>query len=160
MSERTNPEAGYSAIMGMSVRVSGAVPIRVDAHHIGTPEQEVALTLGSVLVYMRSRQTAAAVVQGWRSAAVAAQCLGPARPLRDHRAALVSVMGSQVSALVRLGGLPTVTAAPVPRQKGTPTPTHVRIQVGPLVWQVCDWNAYERIAEGWRRGLRILSAAD
>ncbi|WP_214369806.1 hypothetical protein [Pseudonocardia sp. H11422] len=155
MIEEANP-AGYSAVLETIVRVSGAVPVRLDATHVGTPEQQVGLTLGSVLVYLRSQQTVRVIVEGWQSAAVAARHLGPARPISHHRAGLAPAAGSQVSTLVRLGGIPTVLAAPITRRPGSPVPSHVRIQVGPIVWQVCDWNAYEALAAGWRRAADLL----
>lgn len=158
MPENAPPATGYSAIVAVAVRVSGVVPVRLDATHIGTTEQQVGLTLGSVLVYLRTVQTVRAVVEGWTSASVAAECLGPARPVSQQRAGLAHVAGSQVSALVRLGGLPTVLAAPVTRRPGSSVPSHVRIQVGPIVWEVCDWTAYECLAAGWRQAASLLGA--
>ncbi|MDN5917948.1 MAG: hypothetical protein L0I76_23110 [Pseudonocardia sp.] len=157
MPENAPSATGYSAIVSVAVRVSGNVPVRLDATNIGTPEQQVGLTLGSVLVYLRTVQTVRAVVEGWRSAKVAAESLGPARPISEQRAGLAHVAGSQVSALVRLGGLPTVLSAPVTRRPGSRVPSHVRIQVGPVVWEVCDWTAYECLAAGWLQAATLLN---
>jgi hypothetical protein len=157
MDERSSNK-GFSAAVEITVRVSGEVPVRVDASNVGTPEQQVGLTLGSVLVYLRDRLTVTAVVEGWRSGNYSAQLLGPARPVAYHHAGLAQVMGSQVSTLVRLGGIPNVLVAPITRRPGGVVPSHLRMQVGPVVWQVCDWNAYHSIALGWERAARLLSA--
>ncbi|MFR9806497.1 hypothetical protein ACL02T_30035 [Pseudonocardia sp. RS010] len=149
--------SGFSAAVEVTVRVSGEVPVRVDVTNAGTPEQQVGLTLGSVLIYLRNPGTVRAVVEGWRSANYAAQLLGPSRPVTYHHAGLAQVMGSQVSTLVRLGGIPNVLVAPITRRPGSPVPSHLRMQVGPIVWQVCDWNAYHSIAVGWERAGRLLN---
>jgi hypothetical protein len=42
-----------SAVLNVVVRVAGIVPVRVDLAYVGTPEQQVGLSLGTVLVYLR-----------------------------------------------------------------------------------------------------------
>src|SRR5690349_9878948 len=91
-----------SVVSNSVVRAAGLVPARLDLAHVGTPEQQLGLTLGGVLIYMRTGVTARAVAIGWGGAAVLAQSLPPAvagrRPL---------VIGpTTVAAMVRLAGLP------------------------------------------------------
>lgn len=144
----------HSAIVSVVVRVVGAVPVRIDVTHLGSPEQQLGLSLGTVLIYMQSATTAEAVVDGWRNAAAVARLLGPAgNPNR-----LLPVMPSTVGTLVRLAGVPTVVAAHVPARGAEPA--HLRLQVGPVTWQVCDWAAYESMADGWRRAAATLRAAE
>jgi hypothetical protein len=149
---------GYSAILASTVRMVGMVPVRVDAHSIDEHAAEVGLTLGTVLIYMRDVRTAQHVADGWSSSAVIAEHLGPARPMQA-RGGLQRAMGSQVSALVRLGGLPSITCTPYTRRPGNDTPSHARIMVGPLTFEVCDWTAWAAMSHGFKRALRVLRAA-
>ncbi len=123
---------------------------------MGTPEQQLGLSLGTVLVYLRSALTARAIADGWRDAAVLAQALSPAvtgrRPL---------VVGpSTVSALVRLAGVPQVIAAAEPGRAATATrpavAPMVRLRVGPVTWEVCDATAYSCLLRAWRQAARLL----
>jgi len=54
-----------SVVTNIVVRAAGLVPARLDLAHVGTPEQQLGLTLGGVLVYMRYGVTARAVAEGW-----------------------------------------------------------------------------------------------
>lgn len=47
--------------MAVVVRVAGVVPARLDLTHVGTPEQQLGLSLGTVLVYLWSGVTARAL---------------------------------------------------------------------------------------------------
>ena len=53
-----------SVVTGLVVRAAGVVPARLDPVHVGTPQQQLGLSLGSVLVYLRSGVTARAVAEG------------------------------------------------------------------------------------------------
>ena len=93
---------GQSGVIGVVVRIAGQVPVRTDLSHVGTREQQLGLSLGTVLVYLHSAVTARAVVEGWRAAAVQAQLLGPA--VVGRRRAIAGP--STVAAMVRLAGTP------------------------------------------------------
>ena len=45
-----------SAVMSVVVRVAGIVPARLDLSHVGTPEQQLGFSVGTVLVYLNSRE--------------------------------------------------------------------------------------------------------
>lgn len=45
-----------SVVTNLVVRAAGLVPARLDLAHVGTPEQQLGLTLGGVLVYMNYRE--------------------------------------------------------------------------------------------------------
>ncbi len=83
-------------------RTRELVPARLDLNHVGTAEQQLGLTVGTVPVYMRSGTTARALAEGWSGAAVLAQSLGPA----VAGDALLLVGPSTVAAMVRFAGLP------------------------------------------------------
>lgn len=146
-SPRTVPST--SAVTGIVVRVAGIVESRLDLTDVGTAEQQLGISLGTVLVYCRSGITARAVAEGWGNAAVLAQSLSVAvagrRPL---------VVGpSTVAAMVRLAGVPQVTGE-LEESRG---PRFLRIQVGPVTWEVCDGTAYASMLRAWRQAARLLS---
>lgn len=149
------PFTPRSAVVSVVVRVSGPVPIRLDATHLGAPEQQLGLSLGTVLIYLRSGTTARAVAEGWTSAAPLARRLAPPRDPRN----LMPVTPTMVGTLVRLAGIPTIVAAHVPARAHI-EPSHLRLQIGPVIWQICDWAAYESMARGWRRAAATLGSKD
>lgn len=141
-----------SVVTNLVVRAAGLVPARLDLAHVGTPEQQLGLTLGGVLVYMRTGGTARAVADGWSAAAVHARSLPPAvagrRPL---------VIGpTTVAAMVRLAGLPDIGAMFVPSRAGGAVPAVLRVQMGPVTWEVCDSTAYTSMLRAWRQAARLL----
>jgi hypothetical protein len=130
-----------SAVLNIVVRVAGVVPVRLDLNHVGTVEQQLGLSLGTVLVYLRSGLTARCVAEEWSKAGVLARSLSPAvvgrRPL--------AIGPSTVAAMVQLAGVPRVTSAAV-----------VRVQVGPVTWEVCDATAYVSLLRACRHAARLL----
>jgi hypothetical protein len=110
------------------------VPARLDLNHVGTPEQQLGVTLGSVLIYLRSGGTARAVADGWTAAAVLARSLGVA--VAGRRPLLVGP--TTVAAMIRFAGLPRVSAAFEPARGGGAVPAVLRIVTGPVRWEVTD----------------------
>lgn len=139
-----------SAVMNIVVRVAGIVPVRLDLAHVGTVDQQLGLSLGTVVCYLRSGLTARCVAEEWGKASVQAQSLAPAvvgrRPL--------TVGPCTVAAMVQLAGAPRVTAAAQPARAGIPA--MVRVQVGPVTWEVCDATAYVSLLRAWRHAARLL----
>ena len=43
-----------SVVTSLTVRAAGLVPARLDLAHVGTAEQQLGLTLGTVLIYVRA----------------------------------------------------------------------------------------------------------
>ncbi len=43
-----------SVVTNLVVRAAGLVPARLDLVHVGTPEQQLGLTLGGILIYLRT----------------------------------------------------------------------------------------------------------
>jgi hypothetical protein len=141
-----------SAVMSVVVRVAGIVPARLDLTHVGTPEQQLGLSVGTVLVYLRSALTARAVAQGWGKAAVQARSLAPA--IAGRRPLVVGP--STVGVIVQLAGTPQIVSSLAPAHRGPDAAQVLRIPVGPVVWEVCDTNAYTSLLRAWRQAARLL----
>lgn len=135
-----------SAITSAAVRVAGAVPVDITAHHVGTSEQEASLRLAELLIYVRSAVLAERVARVWRqSKPVCAALPNVAGVSRLHLPVRVPLVG----VVVRLAGEPACTVVGVPARPGVAQPTHVRIEIGPLVWEVCDRVAWHTITKAW-----------
>lgn len=141
-----------SVVMGIVVRVAGTVPVRLDLSHAGTPQRQLGMAAGAVLLYLRSAVTARAVAEQWAQAATHARCLAAA--VVGRRPAVVGP--STISALVRLAGIPEVTAAVQPARPGGSDPTLLRLGVGPVTWEICDAVAYTTLLRAWRQATRLL----
>ncbi|ODU04135.1 MAG: hypothetical protein ABS81_11450 [Pseudonocardia sp. SCN 72-86] len=149
------PRAGACAVMGVLVRVAGTVPVRLDLSHAGTKEMQLGLSLGAVLIYLRTAITAHAVADGWANTAVLARNLAMGvvgkRPM--------PVGPSSVAAMVRMAGVPRVIGGWQDAVAGTTVPAMLRIKAGPVTWEVCDSQAYRSLLDGWRQAAHLLEAA-
>lgn len=148
---------GTGQVIGFSVRLAGRVPTRIDVHHAGTPEAQLGLSAGPVLVYLGSHYTAARIAQSWAAAAPAATSLVP--HLTSRRAVLAAGPWS-VSAIVRLGGEATITGGLLPGRPGSELPAILRLRVGPIAWELCDAAAYTTMLAAWRRAAALLTTVD
>ena len=101
---RTIPRS--SAVRNVAVQVAGIVPVRLDLAHVGTAEQQLGMSLGTVLAYLRRAGTARTIADGWSRAAVLARSLSPA--ITGRRPGVVGP--STVAVMVQMAGLPQVTA--------------------------------------------------
>lgn len=146
---------GLSSVMSVGVRVAGRVPTRLDLRFAGTPQQQLGLSLGTVLVYVSSYLTARTVALAWGEAAAQARSLSPVLPGR-RRPAMVSGPWS-VAAMVRLGGIPAMNASVVPSLPGRELPTMLRMQVGPVTWELADAAAYTSLLSAWRSAADLLA---
>ena len=146
---------GVAAVMNMVVRVAGRVPTRVDLQNAGTPEQQVGLTLGALLIYLRNDFTARIVEQGWAQAAPLARSLTPF--LVGRRRGIMATGPWSATALVRLGGTPKVHTALLPARPGSELPSILHIEVGPVSWELCDAASYAALLNGWRMAVNLLS---
>ncbi|MDQ4115985.1 MAG: hypothetical protein M3235_03380 [Actinomycetota bacterium] len=147
--------AAMSSVMSVGVRVAGRVPTRVDLRFAGTADQQLGLSLGTVLVYLRSHLTARAVALAWGEAAAQARSLSPMLPDR-RRPAMVSGPWS-VAAMVRMSGIPATNATLLPAQRGHEVPTMLRMQVGPVTWELADAAAYTSLLNAWRTAADLLA---
>jgi len=140
------------AVTGIVVRVAGTVPVCLDLTHVGTVEQQLGVSLGTVLVYLRTALTARTIAQGWGHAVVLARSLPPAIVGRR----LVGCGPSTVAAMVQMAGMPKVRAEFEPARRDGAIPAVLRVQVGPVTWEVCDATAYASLLRAWREAARLL----
>ncbi|GEL25047.1 hypothetical protein PSU4_40010 [Pseudonocardia sulfidoxydans NBRC 16205] len=145
---------GACAVMGVLVRVAGAVPIRLDMSHVGTHEMQLGLSLGTILIYLRTAITAHAIADGWANAALLARGL----PMSAVGKRPMPVGPSTVGAMARMAGVPRVVTGWQDAVAGTTRPALLRIQAGPVTWEVCDTAAYRSMLRGWRQAAQMLDA--
>jgi hypothetical protein len=146
-----------SAVMSIVVRVAGLVAVRHDLTHAGTPQQQLGMSLGTVLIYLRAGTTARTIAEQWTRAGVLAESLTPA--LVVARRGPLQVGPSTVAAMVRMGGLPRVTAALYPGRVGVAGASPmVRVQVGPVMWEVMDATAYVSLEKAWQQAAALLGS--
>lgn len=146
-----------SVITAATMRVAGQVPTEITLRHLGEPEQEASLRIGELLIYLRDPHIAEQIAQLWTQAKPATSALpnmlGASRLHLPIRVGLVGV-------IVRLGGDPRCTTTWMPGRSGVAHPAHVRVEVGPIVWEICDRAAWHSIGRGWTVLHRQLAAAD
>ncbi|SDG27524.1 hypothetical protein [Pseudonocardia oroxyli] len=148
---------GTGQVIGFSVRLAGRVPTRLDLQHAGTPEVQLGFSAGPVLVYLGSHYTAARIAQSWAAAAPVATSLVP--HLSSRRSVLTAGPWS-VSAMVRLGGEATITGGLLPGRRGSELPSILRLQVGPITWELCDGASYTTMLAAWRKAAALLATVD
>jgi hypothetical protein len=105
-----------------------------------------------VLVYLRTVGTARTIAAGWSRAAVLARSLSPA--IAGRRPLVVGP--STVAAMVQMAGVPQVTAEFEPTRFDGAVPAMLRVQVGPVTWQVRDATAYSSMLRAWRQATRLV----
>lgn len=146
---------GFSSVSNIAVRVAGFVPNRVDLKFAGTPQQQMGLSLGTVLVFINSYLTARAIADRWAEAAPLARSLSQTLP-PQRRSAMTSGPWL-LSAMVRLSGTPTVHSEVLPAQPGRGLPTMLRIQVGPVTWELADGIAFTSMFNAWQVAADVLA---
>lgn len=146
---------GFSSVSNIAVRVAGFVPNRVDLKFAGTPQQQLGLSLGPVLVFMGTYLTARAIADRWAEAAPLARSLSHTLP-PQRRSAMTSGPWL-LSAMVRLAGTPTVHSEVLTAQPGRELPTMLRIQVGPVTWELADAVAFTAMLNAWQVGADVLA---
>lgn len=146
-----------SVITAATIRVAGQVPTELAIRNLGIPEQEASLRIGELLIYLRDPHIAGHVAQLWSQTKAATSplpnVLGPNRLHLPIRVGLVGL-------IVRLGGDPRCTTTWIPAPPGVAYPSHTRVEVGPIVWEMCDRAAWHSIGRAWTVLHRQLVAAD
>ncbi|ALL79295.1 hypothetical protein AD006_28675 (plasmid) [Pseudonocardia sp. EC080610-09] len=155
----TTPNTGgVAALTSLVVRVAGHVPTGLDLRHAGTPEQQLGLTLGGVLVYLRSHHTAQLIDRAWAHAAPMTQSLNP--HLVGRRRGIMTTGPWAATALVRIGGSPQLRAALLPATAGHHRPAILRLELGPIAWELCDAASYTALRRAWNTAANLLATTD
>ena len=147
---------GVAEVMTVGVRVAGTVPTRADLRFAGTPEQMLGLSLGTVLIYLNSYPAARMVTLAWGQAAPLARSLSPGLPA--VRRPVMATGPWSLTTMIRLFGAPSVDAVLMPARPGVGLPTMLRIQVGPITWDLADAAAYTSLLNAWRHAADLLAA--
>lgn len=148
---------GVAEVMTVGVRVAGRVQTRTDLRFAGTPEQMLGLSLGTVLIYLNSSLAARTVALAWGQAAPMARSLSPQLP--GPRRPVMATGPWSLTTMIRMIGTPTVDTLLLPAQPGTNLPTMLRIQVGPITWDLADAAAFASLLNAWRGAADLLAAA-
>lgn len=154
------PGAHGCVIRSVSIRVAGPVVTECFAHHFGTASQQVGVRAGDTLTYIEQPGAGAAIAR------VFCDALGVA----DRVGLRVSVSptwlgvepGTWAPTLMqRHTTVPATAVGYQPRRAidGQVVPAHVWVRVGPVLWQVCDRTALDRLALVWSSCARLLTAA-
>ena len=146
-----------STVMHVVMRVAGPVPTDVRPHALGHRERQVTARIGDAVLYLTEPAVAARIRQQWD----AAHHLATTRlPQRVSQTWLGPAPGTYpVGVALRLTTPIEVTTHWMPGRGATNTPAHLRIRVDRLVWQVCDQQAWRRIADAWFTAQRYLAIA-
>ena len=147
---------GVAEVMTVGVRVAGTVPTRADLRFAGTPEQMLGLSLGTVLIYLNSREAARTVALAWGQAAPLARSLSPVLPA--GRRPVMATGPWSLTTMIRLFGAPMVYTVLMPARRGVGLPTMLRMQVGPITWDLADTAAYVSLLNAWRHAADLLAA--
>jgi hypothetical protein len=143
--------AGTTTVQTVTIRAVGDVDGHVDVTYAGTPEAIVTVAIGPALIRLYQADVAFRIREGWKAAAVSLHRLPEA--VSTTWAVPVS---SPVGIVVRIGVDVTTTSALVPATRQLRR-DHLRMQVGPLVWQVLDRAAYRSIVQLWERAEQMLA---
>jgi hypothetical protein len=65
-----------------------------------------------------------------------------------------------VGLIVRLAGLPHCITSWEPGNPGMAQPPHVRVKVGPVLFEVCDLAAWQTLGRAWNLTYRHLADTD
>ncbi|WP_224401681.1 hypothetical protein [Pseudonocardia sp. ICBG1034] len=146
---------GFSSLGSIAVRVAGLVPTRVDLRFAGTPQQQLEMSLGTILVYMSTHLTALTIAGKWAAAAPLARGLSHVLPVARR---LSMVTGPWLlSAMVRFAGTPAVTTEVMTAQPGRDLPPMLRVHAGPVPWELADAVAYSSMLHAWRIAADLLA---
>lgn len=146
-----------STITSVTLRVAGEIPTDITVQHLGAPEQEASIRIGELLIYVRNACLVQHVAELWRqNRPVTAALPQIAGPSRLHLPVRVGLVG----AVVRLGGRPPCTTGWVPGRPGVARPPHVRADVGPVGFEVCDQVAWHTLGRVWNLVHRQLAAVE
>jgi hypothetical protein len=110
-----------------------------------------------LLTYLRDPSVATTVVE---TCAQARTYTGALPHLAGTSRLHLPVRLGVVGVVVRLGGVPRCTITPVPGRPGVAVPPHVRLEIGPVAFEVCDQVAWLTLGRAWAVLGRTLSTEE
>ncbi|SHG74835.1 hypothetical protein [Streptoalloteichus hindustanus] len=131
-----------STVCAVVLRVAGRPPTGTHLHAPGTPEQEVTVRIGDLLLYVRDAVTARRLRHGWAAT-------GPLALRLPHRAIperMPTVTGWPVTVALRLTHQVEVTPAWIPHTSGQALDV-LRVRMDRLTWEVLDQRSWQTILD-------------
>lgn len=129
------------------IRALGDIDCKVDVDEVGTAHAVASLTVGTVLARIAGRKTAEQMVETWREAALHLAKL-PTTVSQTWTGPDLGV--STIGVVVRFGGDVAMRQDLLPPSKALPH-HHLRVQIGPVVWQVLDQAAHASMDRAFTR---------
>lgn len=145
-----------SNVLAVIARIAGSIPITVAPHGLRTRQQQVGVSIGSVLTYLHDPVVAAAIRRCWSDSHILAVRHLPRRASQTWLAP--DPDGIAPGVIARPGRGAAMGAHVISGRASTRTPGHLRIQTGQIVWQVCDREAWHLAATAWADAARYLGA--
>lgn len=146
----TSPPAApvrASTVLVVVMRVAGPVPTQVHPHALGESEQQVTARIGDAVVYLTEPTVAGRIRQQWDATQYLAATRLPERVSQTWLAPTPDTYPLGVA--LRLTGSVEVATQWIQARRETRTPSHLRVRVDRLVWQICDRQAWQRIGQAW-----------
>ncbi len=135
-----------STVLGVTLRVAGAVTTEVHPFAIGTAEQQVTARLGDVLIYVSDPGIADRVRALFDGAILTAHKL----PSRVSQTWLHPKPGTYpLTVAARLTDPVELASAYVPADRASRRPAHVRVRINELCWEICDRDSWRALADAW-----------
>lgn len=141
---------GSTVVQEVTIPASGEVDGRVDVTHAGTYHAVASVTIGTVLVRLKSRPAAEQIVETWQLAALHLDSI-----VEDaNRDQLGPDLGvGPVGVVLAVESYVATRFDAIPVQAGR---NYLRIRVGPVVWLVYDRAAYWSIRKLWEVAEQLI----
>lgn len=143
-----------STVLAVVMRVAGPVTVGLLPYGSGTPERQVSVRIGDVVVHLTDPKAAARIRQRWDAG------VGLALRLRERvsQTWLQPRPGTYPAAVsVRLTKNVEVVPRFVPADPAMRRPAYLEVRVDQLVWQVFDVAAWRTIGDAWLAAQQHLS---
>ncbi|GLY51317.1 hypothetical protein [Lentzea sp. NBRC 102530] len=144
-----------SNVSEIRVRTSGEVLCRVDLYNVGNPNMGVSVRLGDVTVRVHELEALNELHYVWAVAEDEMSGL-PGYYEDVHAGGNPGLHRAHV--LVDLPGVPTRTCTRIP--KTSHSPAHLRIQFGPIAWEVTDYMAWRDCVTALTNAINAYDAVD
>lgn len=144
-----------SNVSEIKVRTSGEVLCRIDANGIGDPGMTVSVRLGDITVCVEGLEPLNELHYVWATSEEAMRGL-PGYYQDVHVGGNPALYRAHM--VVGLPGVPTRSTTQVPRTEHAPA--HLRIQFGPIVWEVTDHMAWNDVNTALSKAVDVFDALD
>lgn len=144
-----------SNVSEIKVRTSGAVLCRVDAHNIGGDDVSVSVRLGDITVRVHKLDALNELHYAWT---IAGNEMNGLPPYYEDLHAGGNPSLHRAHLHVDLPGVPTKSITRIRRTEHSPA--HIRIQFGPIVWEVTDYMAWNDVLAALTTAVDVFDALE